>query len=219
MIYLEETFNIVPASPEGLDIFVGFVQEKLIPIGQKLGLRLVAAWFCSVDLFSQVTHVMEFDDMEALKAFRIKASEEKAWGEYLARLEELAPERHSRLLEPLGGESVPAVPPKVLHKAIKRSQRKPVGVYSLAVLEVAPGKMQDFISTLADVAKGLPIIASWHPVTGSPNEVIDVWKGALMQQNYKPVDDFMKQFFRQVRELAPKERLRTVYTLPYSQLL
>lgn len=213
MIYLEETFNIVPASPEGLDIFVRFVQEKLMPVGQKLGLNLIAAWFSNADLFSQVTHITEFDDLEALKTFRIKASEEKAWGEYLAGLEELAPERHSRLLEPLE-----SVPPKALHKAIKKSQRKPLDVYSLAVLEVAPGKMQDFISSLKDAAKGFPIIASWRPVTGSPNEVIDLWKGSITQQSYKPADDFMKEFFRQVRDLAPKERLRTVITLPYSQL-
>lgn len=214
MIYLEETFNIIPASPEGLDIFIEFIQEKLIPICEQLGLRLIAAWSCNIDRFSQVTHILEFDDLEALKAFRNKSSQNRKWGEYTAKLEELAPERHSRLLEPL--ESVPS---KILHKTITKSQKKPSGAYSLAVLEVAPGKMQDFITTLKDAAKGFPIIASWRPIAGSPNEVIDLWKGALMQQNYKPVDDFMRQFFRQVRELAPKERLRTVYTLPYSQLL
>ncbi|NVM31075.1 MAG: NIPSNAP family protein [Candidatus Helarchaeota archaeon] len=213
MIYLEETFNLVPASPEGLDVFVEFAQERLMPVCQRLELRLVAAWYSNVELFSKVTHVLEFDDIEALKAFRIKASQDLAWGEYAARLEELAPERHSRLLEPLE-----TVPPKILHKAIARSQRKPLGVYSLAVLEVAPGKMAGFIAGLKDWVKTLPIIASWRPIAGKPNEVIDVWKGALLQSGYKPADDFSKQFFRQVREIAPREYLRTVYTLPYSQL-
>lgn len=214
MIYLEETFNIVLASPEGLDVFIEFVKESLIPICQRLELPLIAAWYSNVELFSQVTHILEFDDMEALKRFRIKTSQDFAWAEYLARLEELAPERRSRLLEPL--ESVPS---EILHKAIIKSQKKPLGIYSLATLEVAPGKMSEFINALKDAAKAFPIIASWRPIAGSPNEVIDVWKGALLQSGYKPTDDFFKQFFRQVRKLAPKERLKTVFTLPYSQLL
>ena len=50
--------------------------------------------------------------MEALKAFRIKTSQDLTWGKYMACLEELAPERTSRLLEPLG-----PVQPKALNKA------------------------------------------------------------------------------------------------------
>jgi len=30
MIYLEETLNLVPASPETLDTFVGFAQEEFV---------------------------------------------------------------------------------------------------------------------------------------------------------------------------------------------
>lgn len=213
MIYLEETFNIIPASPEGLDLFVEFVQEKLIPACERLGLRLVVAWYSNVDMFSQVTHVMEFDDMDALKAFRRKASQDQGWGEFTARLEELAPERQSRLLEPS-----PTVPPKILHKAIRRSQKKAIGSYSLAVLNVAPDKMQAFLVRLAEAAAALPIIASWRPVAGNPNEVIDLWRGALPLHPYRPAGEALNQIFQMVRELAPQERLRIVSTLPYSQL-
>ncbi|MFX1298605.1 MAG: NIPSNAP family protein [Promethearchaeota archaeon] len=213
MIYLEEKMNLIPASPETLDIFIKMAQEQLIPICERLGSRLVAAWYSDVEWFSQVTQIMEFDDMEALKAFRIKTSQDLTWGKYMARLEELAPERSSRLLEPLG-----PVQPKVLNKAIRRSQKKPLGVYSLATLEVAPNKMPEFMIALEQASKGFPIIASWRPIAGNPNEVIDLWKGALRQASYQPADEFSLQFFRPLRELAPKERLIKVYTLPYSQL-
>jgi len=213
MIYLEEKLNLTPASPETLDVFIKFAQEKLVPICERLGSRLVAAWYSDVEWFSQVTQIMEFDDMEALKSFRIKASQDPAWGEYTARLEELAPERRSRLLEPLG-----PVLPKILHRAIRRSQKKAFGIYSLATLEVAPNKMPKFLTALEQASKGFPIIASWRPIAGNPNEVIDVWKSALRREAYQPADDIFKDFFRQLRELAPKERLINIYTLPYSQL-
>ena len=213
MIYLEETLNLFPPSPETLDTLVGLAREQLLGLCRQLGVRLVAAWYSDVELFCQTTQIFEFEDREALRAFRIRASRERAWGEYLARLEELAPERHSRLLESLG-----PVPPETLHEAIAQSQEAPLGAYTLAILEVAPGRMSDFVAGLTEGAKNLPIVASWRPIAGRPNEVIDLWKGALRQSGYQPADDRSRQFFRTLRERAPRERLVTVYTLPYSPL-
>jgi len=213
MLYLEEKFNILPATPATLDKFVE-IAEKMVPICESLGARLVAAWYSDNEWFSQVTHIMEFDDIEALKGFRINSSQNSAWGDYLAHLEEIAPERKSRLLEPLE-----PVPPKKLHRAIKRSQKNPVRVYSLATLEVAPNKMSEFLEGLKLAASGFPIIASWRPLGGSPNEVIDLWREALRQEAYQPADkNLEEQFFRPLREVAPKERLVNVYILPYSPL-
>ena len=44
MIYLEEKYNITPASPETLDKFVEFAQEHFVPISERLGARLIATW-------------------------------------------------------------------------------------------------------------------------------------------------------------------------------
>lgn len=215
MLYLEETLNLMPPSPETLDTFVELAQEQLVPVCQRLGSNLVLAWYSDVESFCQVTQILEFENLEALKAFRVKASQDRAWGEYAARLEELAPERRSRLLEPLG-----PYPPEILHEAAAESQQSPLGVYTLAILEVAPGKMAEFIEALTAGAKNRPtrIVASWRPIAGSPNEVIDVWKGGLRQSAYQPADEDRKQFFRRLRPRAPKERLIPVFTLPYSQL-
>ena len=220
MIYLEEKFNLIPASPVTLEEFVNFAQKQLVPVCEPLGARLIAGWVTNTEWYSQVTQIMEFDDMEALKAFRMKASQSSAWGEYMARLEDFAPERRSRLLEPLG-----PVDPKVLHKAIKRSQRRPFKVYLLATLEVAPNKMPEFITGLEEASMLLPIIASWRPIGGSPNEVIDLWRSNNslnildeFSKGYEPPNEFSKQFFTRLRQLAPKEHAELVFTLPYAQL-
>lgn len=214
MIYLEETLNLSPASPETLDTFVAFAQEQLSPAWQRLETRVAAAWYSNTEWVCQVTQLLEFDSLAAFEEFRSKASQDAAWGEHEVRLEELAPERRSRLLEPLG-----PVPPETLHEAAAQSQQSPLGAYFLAVLEVAPGKMSQFIAGLQSSAGTLPIIASWRPVVGNPNEVIDMWKGAMPQSGYQPADDRTKEFFRPLREVAPRERIVPVIPIPYSPLL
>ena len=165
-----------------------------------------------MELFCQVKQILEFDSIGAFETFRIEAGKYPEWKEIEIRIEELAPERYSRLLEPLG-----SIPPETLHKAAVQSQESPLGVYSLAILDVAPGKMPKFIAALEEAAKRFPILASWRSITGKQNEVIDVWKGALRQERYKPADDFTKEFFRGVREMASRERMIPVYSLPYSE--
>ena len=213
MIYLEETFSLSPASPETLDSFVGFAQESFVPVAHRLEARLVAAWFSNVELFSQVTQIIEFDGIEALKAFRIKASQDSAWGKYLAQLEEFAPQRRSRLLEPLG-----PVPPETLQRAIKESQESSLNAYFLAILEVAADNMGTFMSGLEQGAKDLPIIASWRPCAFNRNQIIDLWKGPMPPTSYQPADDWSKQFFRTLRPVAPHEYIVPIFTLPYSPL-
>ena len=214
MIYLEETLNLLPAHQENLDKFVGLAQEKLIPACERLGTRIVAAWTSTVEWFSQVTQIMEFNDMEALKKFRIDASKDIGWGEYAAQLEEIAPERRSRLLEPLG-----PISPEALHNAIEASKKSPIKVYGLATLEVNPNMMPQFLQGLETKSPVTDlIIASWRPIGGSPNEVIDLWKMYSPPQGYQPADEISKQFFRPLREVAPKEHYRGVSMLPYSEL-
>jgi hypothetical protein len=214
MIYLEETFNLAPASPETLDRFIEFAQEDLLPAYQRLEARLVAAWYSDSERLCQVMQVLEFDNLGALGAFRAKAARDGSWTGCEARLEELAPERRSRLLELLG-----PVPAEALHEAAAESRNSSIGAYSLALLEVAPGKMSQFTAALEGAARSLPIGASWRTVVGKANEVTDVWKGALRQSGYQPADEGSRQFFRLLRELAPQERLVHVYPLPYSPLL
>jgi len=213
MIYLEEKLNLKPASPETLDTFVEFTRDELLPLCQPMGCRVAAAWFSNVELFSRVTQLLEFKDMGAFAEFYSK-TQQKPWKEYEKRLNELAPERHLRLLEPLG-----PVSPEVLNEAAEQSRQSPLGAYFLAILEVAPDKMPTFIQGLNSSAGTLPIIASWRPVTGNRNEVIDLWKGAIPLSGYQPADDRTRQFFRGLRELAPRERVIPVIPLPYSPLL
>ncbi len=216
MIYLEQTLNITPASPDIRDDYIKVAEELLVPACKRLGARLVAAWNANSEWFMQTTQIFEFNDIENLKKFRINASQDKEWGEYLAQLEVFAPERRTRLLEPIG-----AVPPEVLHKAIEESQKTPLKAYSMAILEVNPGKMPDMIAGISTGYKAMPIIASWRPIAGSPNQIMDLWKGDILfnanNMAYRPFSK-EQQWVRDLRENAPKERIMALYTLPYSPL-
>jgi len=216
MIYLEQTLNITPASQDIRDEYIKVAQELLVPACERLGARLVTAWNGHYEWVMQTTQIFEFDDIKALKNFRINSSQDKGWGEYMAELEVFAPERRTRLLEPIG-----AVPPEVLHKAIEESQKTPLKVYSMAILEANPGKMNDMIAFISAGHKVMPIIASWRPIAGSPNQIIDLWKGDVLfsteAMGYRPFTK-EQQWVRNLRVNAPKERIVPLYTLPYSPL-
>jgi hypothetical protein len=154
MIYLEETLNLTPASPETLDTFIDFAQTELVPACQNFGSRLAAAWYSDVEVFCQVTQILEFDSLSAFEDFRHQTDQNTEWKAIDDRLHELAPQQRLRLLEPLG-----PVPPETLHAAISESRQAPLGVYSLAILEVAPGKIPDFMAGLEQAAQILPIVA------------------------------------------------------------
>lgn len=213
MIYLKETFNLAPASPETRDEFISFATTDFIPTLERLGARLVGAWFGHAQWYGQVTQVLEFDDLASFQSFRAGARDDTGWLACEQRVEGFAPERAGALLEPLG-----PIPPTTLHDAMRASSDKPIDAYTFAVLEVAPGKMDPFIATLTAVKDMFPIIASWRAIAGNPNEVIDLWKGGLGQEAYQPADDRTKAFFRPLREMAPRERLVNLYALPYSPL-
>ncbi len=175
MIYLEETLNLQPATPNTLDNFIEFAQSDLIPSYHDLGTRLVAAWYSDIEMFHQVTQILEFEDLNAFGNYRASMMTDPQLQQLAGKLESFAPVRRYRLLEPL----VPAFS-SVLHKAISDSQDAPLGSYNLAILKVAATKMNDMVAGLAMVAESqaLPIIMSWRPVAGNPNEIRDVWKGS-----------------------------------------
>ena len=210
---MEEKFNILPASPETMDEFILLAEKELVPLYDQLGIRLIAAWYCHAEWYCQITQITEFDDMEALKKFRIDVNQNEAWGRFTAQAEQMAPERYTRLLEPLG-----AIPTDVLHKTIADSKTTPTGVYSMAILHASPNTIKDFITIIGESSKVMPIIASWKVKGGDPNIVIDIWRTDLLEGKYEPFNPTMKSFFDQLRILAPKERIVKICTLPYSPL-
>jgi hypothetical protein len=213
MIYLKETFNLTPASPETRDHFIEFAQSDLMPAYRRLGARLVAAWFSHTEWYGQITQVLAFDSLSSFEAFSTRGRADAGWQHCLERVEQFAPQRRGQLLEPLG-----PIAPDALDEAIRESQQTPLNNYTFAVLEVAAGKMDGFIASLTALRDHFPIIASWRAVAGNPNEVIDLWKGALGQEPYQAANERMKAFFRPLREMAPCERLVNLYSVPYSPL-
>ena len=213
MIYLKESLNIDPASPATRDRVVDIMNKYVLPANERLGARLVGGFFAHEDWFTQIIHVTEFDSLSALDAYRQAASTDGDANEGAAQLANLAPERRSELLEPLGPVAVDA-----LHAAIAASADEPVGTYTFAILDVTEGRMDEFKSLLAGAAARLPIVAALNDVVGNPNRVIDLWKGDTGRPGYKPNDPGQEAFFGPLRQIAPREKMMRLHPLPYSPL-
>jgi len=104
------------------------------------------------------------------------------------------------------------------YRVIDAAQREPAGTHTFAILEVLPGAMERFTKMLAYAKDQLPIVASWRPVAGNPDLVIDLWTGDIGRDGYRPSDDRTNAFFGPLREIAPRERLVRLSPLPYSPL-
>ena len=213
MIYLKQSFNLEPAAPSTRDQFVEAMSAHVLPANERLGARLVAAWFAHEEWFTQVIHVTEFDDLGALGAYRDAAAQDEQASQGSQQLAALAPGQHIEIIEPLG-----PVPVETLHEAIRKSADKPVGIYQFAILEVAPGRMADFTAMLGGAAGQLPIIAAWNDVTGNPNRIIDLWKGDTGRHGYAANDPTQEAFFGPLRQIAPREKMMRLHVMPYSPL-
>jgi hypothetical protein len=213
VIYLEQDFDLDPASPKTRDAFVELAEKTLVPAQARLGGRLVAAWFNHAEWYNQLKHIVEFDDLAAFAAFRDVARADEEWRECATRIEELAPRRSDALLEPLG-----PVEPARLHRAIEEAKEKPVGAHTFAILEVNAGAMDTFSGMLGAAKDQLPILAAWRGITGNPNQVIDLWSGDTGRDRFRPANDAMNAFFEPLRKMAPRERMVSLFPLPYSPL-
>lgn len=213
MIFWKESFNIHPASPATRERFVAAAAEAHLPASEALGARPVGAWFCHEEWFSQIVHVTAFEDLAAFGANREAARADGALAKAEARLTELAPERRGELLETLG-----PIPDATLDAFIEKSEQKPAGIYTFAILEVLPGCMERFTAMLAGGGASLPIAASWRDLSGNPDRIIDLWRGDVGRAGYEPSNAGLDAFFEPLRELAPRERMMRLHSLPYSRL-
>jgi hypothetical protein len=212
MLYLQQDFDLAPASPRTRDAFIELASEALVPAAERHGARLVAAFFSNREWFFRVTQFLELPTLAAYEDWRHALVADAAAIDAAERVAALAPARSERLLEPLG-----AIPVEVLHQAIEASAEQPSGVFSAATLEVARGRMSEFTKLLTAAGPQLPIVASWRPLAGNPDLVIDLWKGDV-ETGYAPADARSNAFFDPLREVAPREHLMRYWPLPYSPL-
>jgi hypothetical protein len=215
VIYLQQDFDLHPASPRTRDAFVALAQEALVPAAERHGARLVAAFFSNSEWFFRMTHFLELEGLAAFEAWRVGYRGDAAACDAASRAEAMAKSRRETLLETLE-----AIPVAALGRGIESAREKPQGIYTAAHLKIAPGRMGDFTKLLAGAGPHLPILASWRPVAGDPDLVIDLWKGDVeaVYSRYAPADARANAFMDPLREVAPDERVVRYFPLPYSPL-
>jgi hypothetical protein len=215
MLYLQQDFDLHPASPRTRDAFVALAQEALVPAAERHGARLVAAFFSNSEWFFRMTHFLELPSLAAFDAWRAGCRGDAGALDAASRAEALAPSRRETLLE-----TFEAIPVEALARGIESAREKPQGIYTAAQLVIAPGRMAEFTKMLAGAGPHLPILASWRPVAGNPDLVIDLWKGdpEATYARYAPADARANAFMDPLREVAPNERIVRYFPLPYSPL-
>ena len=213
MIYVKQSYNLEPAAPSTRDRVVDLANKFILPANERHGARLVAAFFAHEEWYNQVIHLTEFDDFAAYQAYREAAAGDGEANEGIAQMTALAPEQRVEILEPLG-----PVAPERLQKAIADSVEKAVGVYTFAILDVTPSKIEEFTALVGGAAAALPIIAALRDVSGNPYRVTDLWAADTGAQGYRPNDDQQASFFGPLRQVAPREKMMRLHVLPYSPL-
>lgn len=203
-LYLQSTYDIEPATYAVRDAFIELTEQQRIPAAEAAGARLAGAWFSNETRFSRITEWWIHTDLDSVVAARPDA-------DLHAAIEQLAPRAEHRLLEPLG-----PIGPEVLEQAVAEGGGS--GVYGFAILDVAPGRMDDFTQLLDGAKDMLPIIASVRDVAGRPDQVIDLWAQDPGQTEFQPSSPANESFMGPLREVAPEERLVLVRPLPYSPL-
>jgi len=213
MIYVRHSYDLDPASPATRERFADVVSEGLLPANARTGARLVGAFFAHEEWYDQVIHLTEFDDLAAYQAHRDASARDGDASEAAAQLTNLAPGQRVEFLEPLG-----PVAPERLGRAIADSKEKPVGVYTFAILDVTPSKIDEFTALLDGAAKALPIVAALRDVSGNPFRVTDLWATDTGAQGYVPNSDAQEAFFGPLRRVAPREKMMRLHVMPYSPL-
>ena len=213
MIYVKQSYNLDPAAPSTRDRVVDIANKYVLPANERHGARLVGAFFAHEEWYNQIIHLTEFDDFAAYQAYREAAAGDGDANEGVAQLTNLAPEQRIEILEPLG-----PVAPQRLRKAIADSTEKAVGVYTFAILDVTPAKIEPFTALLESAAAALPIVAALRDVSGSPYRVTDLWARDTGAPGYVPNDDQQEAFFGPLRQLAPREKMMRLHVMPYSPL-
>ena len=215
MIYLQQDFDLHPASPRTRDAFVALAETALVPAAERHGARLVGAFFGNQDWFFRVAHFWALPSLAEFERWRAALRGDAAACDAAEQAAQLAPVRSETLLEPIG-----VVPEETLEQGLADAEGQPQGIYSAAHLKVAPGRMADFEKLLGGAAGGLPILASWRPIAGDPDLIVDLWKGDVERgvAPYAPADAAANAFMDPLREVAPNERIVRYFPLPYSPL-
>lgn len=91
MYYFEEKLDLEPASPETLDKYVAFVKDELLPLWERLGMKLVAAWYSDLEQFSRTTELFEYDTLSAYEKTMAAANLDEDYKKVMAKRAALAP--------------------------------------------------------------------------------------------------------------------------------
>lgn len=219
MFYLIEKMTLQVATPKNLDKFVEFEPNQMLPVYSKCNANLMASWICSAESLMQITNVFELKGLESMNQIYDALNNDSSIEDIVRLSNNLVSETQWQLYQSAGSTFSAA-----FYQAIEVSQSDPQKVYTVATLQMNRNKMPLLLPKQeAAVDIGMPLIAFMKSVTGTQDEIVDIWKGDFQAAGYQTQAYYesmgmSEEWWDWIRDIAPKEKMVKVSVLPYSPL-
>lgn len=214
MIFLEATLKIAPGKQRE---FNELLRSRLVPLNEKTGMKLVAAYANITGVQDVVTDLWAYDDLAQMQRSQETLAGEAEWRDIFRTLQTLIAWENTRLLTPLRYHPADGLTPRADQRSVLMSAR----------LRVNAGRMGEFLKTFANdflpVAQrnGMQLVGAYQTTTGPLAEVLDLWRFDSVAA-YGEVtralagDPDFRRLVQEIRSIAPDENISLHVPLPYS---
>lgn len=218
MIYREDLIQVVPLTLHHLDNFVEFFGGHVLPLAERHGRHLVAAWQRLEGSANNIIHLWEFESLTAMEQIDEACYADPLWCRRIAEIETRCGLMMSRLLRP-----TPYAPPALLHQAIEDEPDHP-RFFIQAITQVPPGQLENFCRYAGEEFEpamrraGGRLIAGWETLIGRANEITDIWVRSPRLRSYRRASEETRTLWEGLRAYTLDEVVYDLVPLPYSPL-
>ncbi len=214
MIFVEATLKVAPGKQRE---FNDLLKNDLVPLMERHGAKLVAAWGNLTGAQDVVTDLWAYEDLAQMQRVQESWAGDPAMRENFKRLQTLSPWETTKLLTPLRYHPTDAL----------FQPRSTTRLLMTARLRVTAGQTGAFLrffqSEFLPVAQkhGMQLVGAFQTAVGPLSEILDLWRFdnlAAYAEVSKALgaDPEIRRLIAEARALAPDEDITLHFPLPYS---
>jgi NIPSNAP len=214
MLFVEATLKVAPGK---LREFNELLKNDLVPLMERHGAKLIAAWGNLTGAQDVVTDLWLYDDLAHLQRVQESWTSDPAMRDSFKKLQTLSPWETTKLLAPLRYHPAdalfqPASTTRLLMTARLRTNAGQTGAF-----------LKFFQNEFLPVAQkhGMQLLGAFQTTVGPLSEILDLWRFdnlATFGEVSKALggDPEFRRLIAEARALAPDEDINLHVPLPYS---